>query len=67
MVLYNDNDACVSWAHNMTSKVARHIKLRKNAVREWVQDKTLKVQHVSGKINPANIFMKEMQDDTHFR
>jgi hypothetical protein len=52
--------------HNMTSKAARHIELRKNAVREWVQDKTLKVQHVSGKINPADIFTKEMQDGTHF-
>jgi hypothetical protein len=51
----------------MTSKAARHIELRENAEREWVQDKTLKVQHVSGKINPANIFTKEMQDGTHFR
>jgi hypothetical protein len=66
-VLYNDNDACVSWAHNMTSKAARHIELRKNAVREWVQDKTLKVQHVSGKIHPADIFTKEMRDGMHFR
>jgi hypothetical protein len=51
----------------MTLKAARHIELRKNAVREWVQDKTLKVQHVSGKINPADIFTKEMRDGTHFR
>jgi hypothetical protein len=28
-VLYNDNDACVKWSYNMTSKAARHIKLRK--------------------------------------
>ena len=39
-LLYNDNDACVKWSHNMTSKAARHIKLRKNLVREWVQYKS---------------------------
>jgi hypothetical protein len=26
-VLYNDNDACVWWSHNMTSKAAWHIEL----------------------------------------
>ncbi len=24
-VLYNDNDACIKWSYNMTSKSARHI------------------------------------------
>ncbi len=38
-LLYNDNNACVQWSHNMTSKAARHIKLCENSVREWVQDK----------------------------
>jgi hypothetical protein len=28
--LFNDNDACVRWSHNMTSKAAHHIELRKN-------------------------------------
>ena len=51
----------------MTSKAARHIELRDNSVREWVQDKTLNVKHVAGKINPADIFTKEMRDGAHFR
>jgi hypothetical protein len=38
-ILYNDNDACVRWCHNMTSKAARHIELCKNSVCEWIQDK----------------------------
>jgi hypothetical protein len=50
----------------MTSKAARDIKLRENSVRELVQDKTLKVLHVAGKLNPADIFTKEMHDGTHF-
>jgi hypothetical protein len=33
-ILYNDNNACVNWSYNMTSKAARHIKLHENLVRE---------------------------------
>ena len=55
-LLYNDYNACVRWSHNMTSKAARHIELRENLVRKWVQDKSLAVKHVAGKINPSNIF-----------
>jgi hypothetical protein len=51
----------------MTSKAARHIELRENLVQEWVQDKTISVQHVAGKTNPADIFTKEMRDGVHFR
>jgi hypothetical protein len=65
-VLYNDNDSCVKWSYNMTSKAAPHIKLRKNLVREWVQDKSIKVVHVAGKTNPADIFTKEMCNCMHF-
>ena len=66
-VLYNDNEACVKWSYNMTSKAARHIELRDNSIREWVQDKTLDVKHVAGKVNPADIFTKEMRNGAHFR
>ena len=34
MVFYNNNDACVKWLHNMTSKAARHIELRENSNQE---------------------------------
>jgi hypothetical protein len=66
-VIYNDNDACVKWSHNLTSKAARHIELRENSVREWVQDKKIEICHVPGKVNPADIFTKEMRDGAHFR
>jgi hypothetical protein len=65
-LLYNDNNACVKWSHNMTSKAAHHIELRENSIREWVQDKTLNLLHVAGKVNPADIFTKEMKDSAHF-
>jgi hypothetical protein len=51
----------------MTSKAARHIELRENSVREWVRDNTIEVQHVAGRVNPADIFTKEMRDGAHFR
>jgi hypothetical protein len=31
-LIYNDNEACVNWSYNMTSKAARHIELRENLV-----------------------------------
>jgi hypothetical protein len=66
-ILYNDNEACVKWSYNIIPKAARHIELCDNSVRKWVQDKTLSVKHVTGKVNPADIFTKEMRDGTHFR
>jgi hypothetical protein len=51
----------------MTSKAAHHIELWENSVREWIQSKLLRVKHVSGKLNPSDIFTKEMCDGTHFR
>jgi hypothetical protein len=65
--IYNDNQACVQWSHNMTTKQFRHMKMRKNTVVEWVQDSSLKVLHVKGKTNPANIFTKEVRDGAHFQ
>ncbi len=65
-LLFNDKDPCVEWLYNMTSKVARHIELWENSVREWVQSKLLSIKHISGKLNPSDIFTKEIQDGTHF-
>jgi hypothetical protein len=43
------------------------MELRDNSVREWVENKTLNVLHVSGRVNPAEIFTKTMRDGAHFR
>jgi len=42
-IIYNDNEACVRWSYNTTSKAARHIELRENSVREWIQNRTIDV------------------------
>ena len=64
--IYNDNMACVQWAHNKTSKGIRHIQIRENAVRESIQNKSILVLHVAGKNNLADIFTKEDKDIQHF-
>ncbi len=64
--LYNDNESCVKWSHHMTTKQIRHMEMRKNAVREWVQDASLKVLHVLGWINLADIFTNKMHNGAHF-
>ncbi len=53
--------------YDLKAKAACHIKLRENTIREWVQDKILNVVHVAGKVNPADIFTKEMEDGACFR
>jgi hypothetical protein len=65
--VYNDNESCVTWANSTTTKGIRHMELRENSVREWIQDKILRVLHVTGKCNPSDIFTKEMKDGAHFR
>jgi hypothetical protein len=64
--LYNDNKSCVRWSHNMTTKQICHMEMRENAVPEWVQDSYLQILHVPHRINPADIFTKEMRDGAHF-
>jgi hypothetical protein len=65
--LYNDNDACAKWCHNMTTKGNRHIENRENSTREWVANGTISVSHVSGKCKIADIFTKEMGDSANSR
>ena len=65
--LYNDNEACVKWCHNLTTKGNRHIEHRENVTREWVEDGSISVSHVNGKCNPSDIFTKEMRDSANFR
>ncbi len=52
---------------NLTTKGNRHIEHFKNATREWVDDGTITVAHVSDKCNPSDLFTKEMRDGANFR
>jgi hypothetical protein len=65
--LYNDNNACVKWCHNMTMKGNHHIENHENSTREWVTEGTITATHVAGKCNVSDIFTKEMRDSTNLR
>jgi hypothetical protein len=65
-VIYNDNKACVNWSKSCTTKGLRHIQMKENRVRENIQSQFIKICHVNGKINLADLFTKEMKDTGHF-
>ena len=64
--VYNDNNACVCWSKSTTTKGLRQITIRENAIRESVDNDFIKVLHIAGKTNIADLFTKEMKDISHF-
>ena len=48
-LVYNDKEADVSCDKTTTMKNVRHLELRDNVIREWVQNDLIKVLHVAGK------------------
>eukprot|EP00956_Cyclotella_meneghiniana_P035945 scaffold119809_cov102-Cyclotella_meneghiniana.AAC.2 len=67
ITVYNDNKSACDWAASVTLKGTKHINLHKNCVREEHQNGTVKVTHIPGVINAADLFTKELKDDAHFR
>jgi hypothetical protein len=65
-LISNDNKACVNWSKNCTSKGLRHIQMKENQARENVSTGFVKICHVEGKTNLADLFTKEMKDTSHF-
>ena len=64
--IWNDNNACVCWSKNTTTKGLRHVQIRENAVRESVAMGLIAINHIEGKKNPSDIFTKEDKDTEHF-
>jgi len=65
-MIYNNNKACINWSKSCTMKGLRHIQMKENRVRENMQNHFVKICHVDGKTNLADIFTKEMRDTAHF-
>ena len=59
--LYNENSACVCWSKSLTTKGLRHRTIRENAIRESVDNNFIRVLHIDGKTNIADIFTKPTQ------
>ena len=64
--IFNDNNACVCWSHNLTTKGLRHLQMRENAVRESVDSGFIEVKHIAGVNNPSDLFTKEDKNATHY-
>ena len=65
--MYNDNQGTIDWSHTHSiSKKLRHLNIRENAVRDSIMAKTIALQHIEGKKNPADLFTKEHKDSHHF-
>jgi hypothetical protein len=65
--IYNDNQGAVDWCNACSTKGMRHYNIRENAVREAVNEFfEVKVCHIGGKQNPADIFTKEFKDAKTF-
>ena len=65
--VYNDNASCVQWAASVTSKCITHLNLQENKVCKLQQSARCHIHHIPGRINPSDIFTKEMRDEVHFR
>jgi hypothetical protein len=64
--VYNDNQACINWSKRTTSKGLSHIQMKENRARENIVSNFVRICHIDGKINLADLFTKEMKDVTHF-
>jgi hypothetical protein len=64
--IFNDNKSAVDWSSALTNKGTKHLNLHETAIRENMQNKTVKITHIPGKINASNLFTKELKDDAHF-
>ena len=64
--IYNNNQTSINWAHRMTTKGLRHLKMRENVVRKAVQTNFARVKHASDKVNLFDILTKEDKDKAHY-
>ena len=61
--VYNANSTCVCWPKAKTTKGLQHFTLRENMIQESMDNEFVKILHIEGKTNLADLlFMKEMKD-----
>jgi hypothetical protein len=56
----------VNWSKRTTTKGLRHIQMKENRVWENILNDFVRICHIDGKINLADLFTKEMKDVSHF-
>ena len=66
-ILYSDNQGGIAWAQSEAiTKKLHHVNLREVADRDSIQANEIILGHIPGKINPSDLFTKEMKDWPHF-
>ena len=59
--VYNDNRICCDWAKTTITMGLKHLNIRENFFRECQrEDFSVQIKHISGNINCADIFTKEL-------
>ena len=59
---------CCDWSYGVNiSKRLQHFNIQEIAVRDDVQVGDITVTHLPGKVNIADLFIKEIRDFAHFR
>jgi hypothetical protein len=56
----------VDWSKSGTTKGLRRIQMKEKRVRENIAKHFVAIHHVSGMVNLADLFTKEMKDTSHF-
>ena len=66
--IFEDNTACLAIANNpITSKKARHIKVKYHYVRQLIEEKEIAVKYKPTEDMLADIFTKALDVDKHLR
>ena len=64
--LFNDNLGSVDWSKGTKTKGLGHLNIRDGAIRDSLQAGKIDLRHIAGKVNPSDVFTKEMRDTPHF-
>ena len=64
--VFNDNLGSVDWSKGTSTKGMRHMNIRDCAIRDSLQASEIDIRHIDGRVNPSDIFTKEMRDTAHF-
>ena len=64
--VFNDNLGSVDWSKGTSTKGMRHMNIRDCAIRDSLQASEIDICHIDGRVNPSDIFTKEMRDTAHF-
>lgn len=67
-VIFEDNTTCLAIANNhVTSKKARHIKVKYHYIRQLIEDKEIEVKHKPTEDMLADIFTKPLDVNKHLK